>query len=60
MQSQLNSKNLPPNQKTPNTLQQITKIMQDIMKPETIKEILESLKTITTTINQIMTAITET
>ena len=60
MQSQLNSKNLPPNQKTPNTLQQITKIMQGIMKPETIKEILESLKTITTTINQIMTAITET
>ena len=60
MQSQLNSKNLPPNQKTPNTLQQITKIMQDIMKPETIKEILESLKTITTTINQIMTAITGT
>ena len=34
--------------------------MQDVMKLETIKEILESLKIITTTINQIMTATTET
>ena len=30
------------------------------MKPETIKEILEGLKTITTTINRIMTATKET
>ena len=59
-QSKLNSKNLPPNQQNPNTLQQITKIMQDLMKPERIKEILESLKIITTTINQIMTATTKT
>ena len=34
--------------------------MQDVMKLGTIKEILESLKIITTTINQIMTATTET
>ena len=58
-QSKLNSKNLPPNQQTSNTIQQITKIMRDVMKPEIMKEILESLK-ITTTINQIMTATTET
>ena len=59
-QSKLNSKNLPPNQKTSNTLQQITKIMRDVMKPKTIKEILECLKIIPTTVNQIMTATTET
>ena len=33
--------------------------MQNIMKLKTIKEILESLKVITTTINQIMTATKE-
>ena len=43
----------PPNQQTHNTLQQITKIIQDIMKPETINEILESLKIITTKITKI-------
>ena len=72
-QSKLNSKDLPtpplppypppltPNQQTPNTLQQITKIIQDIMKPETINEILESFKIITTKItkiNQTMAAAT--
>ena len=30
-------------------IQQITKIMQDTMKPKSIKKILESLKIITTT-----------
>ena len=59
-QSKLNSKNFPSNQQTFNALQQITAIMRDVMKPETIKEILESLKIITTTINQIITATTET
>ena len=59
-QSKLNSKILPSNQQTPNTLQQIIKIMQDIMKPETIKEILKSLKIITTTINQTIKATTGT
>ena len=59
-QSKLSSKSLPPapKQQTSNTLQQITEIMRDVMKPETIKEILESLKIITTTINQIITATT--
>ena len=57
-QRKLSSKKLPPNQQTSNTLQQITEIMREVMKPETIKEILESLKIITTTINQIITATT--
>ena len=43
----------------PQHTKQKTKIMQDIMKPETVKEILESLKTITTAINQIMTVTTK-
>ena len=34
-------------------------IMRDVVKPETIKEVLESLKIIATAINQIMTATTE-
>ena len=59
-QSKLNSKNLPSNQQTSNALQQITEIMRNVMKPKTIKEILESLKIITTAINQIMTATTDT
>ena len=59
-QNKLNSKNLPPNQQTSNTLQQIKDIMRDVMKPRTIIEILENLKIITTTINQIMTATAET
>ena len=59
-QSKLNSKNLPPNQQTSNALQQITKIMRNVMKPKTIKKILESLKIITTAINQIITATTDT
>ena len=59
-QSKLNSKNLPSNQRTSNALQQITEIMRNVMKPKTIKEILESLKIITTAINQIMTATTDT
>ena len=33
--------------------------MRDVVKPETIKEVLESLKIIATAINQIMTATTE-
>ena len=69
-QSKSNSKDLPTcslppspttKQQTPNTLQQITKIIQDIMKPETINEILESFKIITTKItkiNQTMAAAT--
>ena len=50
MQSKLSSKNLPHNQQTSNAPQQITEILREVMKPETIKEILESLKIITTTI----------
>ena len=59
-QSKSSTKNLAPNQKTSNALKQVTEIMQDVMKPETIKEIMESLKIITTAINQIMTATAET
>ena len=59
-QSKSSTKNLAPNQKTSNALKQITEIMRDVMKPETIKEIMESLKIITTAINQIMTATAET
>ena len=33
--------------------------MRDVVKPETIKEVLESLKIIATAINQIMTATTQ-
>ena len=51
---------MPPNEQTFKTPQQIIKILQEVIKPETIKEILESLKIITTAINQIMTATTET
>ena len=53
-------KTCPPNQQTSNTLQQIKDIMRDVMKPQTIIEILENLKIITTAINQIMTATVET
>ena len=59
-ESKLTSKNLPPNQQTSNTLQQITKIIQDVMKSETINKILESLNIITTIINKIMIVTTET
>ena len=45
-QSKLTSQILLPNQQTPNTLQLITKIMQDVIKPETIEGILKSLKII--------------
>ena len=34
--------------------------MRDVMKPQTIIEILENLKIITTAINQVMTATVET